>query len=35
MSLVEQPDQVSEALLRWLGFKDEHASAPRVAGLGS
>jgi pimeloyl-ACP methyl ester carboxylesterase len=35
MSLVEQPDQVSEALLRWLGFKNEHASAPRAAALGN
>lgn len=31
MSLVEQPEQVSQALLRWLGFKNENADAPRAA----
>lgn len=35
MSLVEQPERVSEALLRWLGFKSEQASAPRAAALGN
>jgi protocatechuate 4,5-dioxygenase alpha subunit len=29
MSLVEQPEQVSGALLRWLGFEDETVSALR------
>ncbi|QRM29221.1 alpha/beta fold hydrolase [Microvirga sp. VF16] len=32
MSLLEQPDQVSEALLRFLGFTNENASANRAAG---
>lgn len=31
MSLVEQPEQVSGALLRWLGFENGNASAPRAA----
>jgi len=35
MSLVEQPEQVSRALLRWLNFKNENASAPRAAASGS
>ncbi len=35
MSLVEQPEQVSEALLRWLGFESEQASAPRAASVGN
>lgn len=34
MSLVEQPEQVSRALLRWLGFKDENAGASRAAASG-
>jgi pimeloyl-ACP methyl ester carboxylesterase len=34
MSLVEQPEQVSQALLRWLGFENRHADALRAA-MGS
>ncbi len=33
MSLVEQPEQVSEALLRWLGFESKHADASCAAAL--
>jgi protocatechuate 4,5-dioxygenase alpha subunit len=35
MSLVEQPGQVSQALLRWLGFTERHASTRRGADTGS
>jgi pimeloyl-ACP methyl ester carboxylesterase len=35
MSLVEQPEQVSGALLRWLNFKNEPAGAPYAAAMGS
>jgi len=31
MSLVEQPEQVSQALLRWLGFENRQADALRTA----
>jgi protocatechuate 4,5-dioxygenase alpha subunit len=31
MSLLEQPEQVSEALLRFLGFKNDNTSADRAA----
>lgn len=35
MSLVEQPEQISRALLRWLNFKNENASAPWAAASRS
>jgi pimeloyl-ACP methyl ester carboxylesterase len=35
MSLVEQPVQVSQALLRWLGFSEGQVTAQRAAELGS
>jgi pimeloyl-ACP methyl ester carboxylesterase len=34
MSLVEQPEQVSDALLRWLGYKNEQTGAPRATSSG-
>jgi pimeloyl-ACP methyl ester carboxylesterase len=34
-SLVEQPEQVSGALLRWLGFKNMNADAQRAAASGN
>ena len=33
MSPVEQPEQVSGTLLRWLGFENKHADAPRAAAM--
>ena len=33
MSPVEQPAQVSGTLLRWLGFENKHADAPRAAAM--
>jgi pimeloyl-ACP methyl ester carboxylesterase len=33
MSLVEQPEQVSGALLRWLDFENKHADASSAAAL--
>jgi hypothetical protein len=33
MTLLEQPEQVSHALLRWLGFKSECASANGAAAM--
>jgi len=35
MSLVEQPEQVSDALLRWLGHRNEHTGAARATSPGS
>jgi pimeloyl-ACP methyl ester carboxylesterase len=35
MSLVEQPEQVSRALLRWLEFNDNHVGAPSAPTSGS
>jgi pimeloyl-ACP methyl ester carboxylesterase len=34
MTLLEQPEQVSRALLRWLGFENETAGARGAAALG-
>jgi len=34
MTLLEQPEQVSSALLRWLGFENKLASAPGAAATG-
>ena len=34
MTLLEQPEQVSNALLRWLGFENKPASAPGAAAMG-
>ncbi|MBD2745447.1 alpha/beta hydrolase [Microvirga sp. BT688] len=35
MTLLEQPEQVSNALLRWLGFENKLASARGAARMGS
>jgi pimeloyl-ACP methyl ester carboxylesterase len=35
MTLLEQPEQVSNALLRWLGFENKLASAHGAATMGS
>ncbi|MBJ6123835.1 alpha/beta fold hydrolase [Microvirga splendida] len=35
MTLLEQPEQVSSALLRWMGFESRHASAHGAAAMGS
>jgi pimeloyl-ACP methyl ester carboxylesterase len=35
MTLLEQPEQVSDALLRWLGFGDKLAGARGAAAMGS
>jgi pimeloyl-ACP methyl ester carboxylesterase len=34
MSLVEQPDQVSKSLLRWLGLGERNEATPRAATSG-
>jgi hypothetical protein len=34
MSLLEQPEQVSSALLRWLGFDNKPASTQGAAETG-
>jgi pimeloyl-ACP methyl ester carboxylesterase len=35
MTLLEQPEQVSNALLRWLGFENKRAGATGAAAMGS